>query len=355
MGGRKKIMKKVLIAGAGLSGLTLAYRLKNKGYEVVILEADEKPGGRIQTIQTEHQTPLEMGATWFGEKHVNLLSLLGELGIEKFRQHDKGIALFESMSFVPAQHFDIPPAEEPTFRIKGGSSTIIEKLIEKTGRESIHLNTAVLKVEDRGTYLLVSDNHQREWQADQVILTIPPRLLVNTVSFSPELPSQLTGIMQNTHTWMSESVKFGLSYTLPFWRNNGYSGTVYSQSGPIVEMYDHCNFEENGYGLKGFLSGSVQQLDQAERKQQVISQLIKLFGNDTPADGSYYDRVWSREKFIHFPYEGYILPHQHNGHPVYRQAYMNGKLRIAGTETAPAFPGYMDGAVAAANHIAQQL
>lgn len=348
-------MKKILVVGAGLSGLTLAWRLRKKGYDVTILEADAKAGGRIQTIQLNGKTPVEMGATWFGEKHVNLLSLLGELGIGKFQQYGSGIALFESMSFVPAQHFDIPPAEEPTYRVQGGSSTIIHTLLEKTGKEHLHLNTAINKVEERGDHILVTDNHHREWQADSVVLTIPPRLLINSVAFTPELPRQLSVIMQSTHTWMSESVKFALSFESPFWRNKGYSGTVYSQAGPVVEMYDHCNAEEDAFALKGFLSGSVQHLDETERKQQVMAQLTKLFGDNTPVDGIYTDRIWGRENFIHYPYEGYILPHQHNGHPVYRQAYMNGKLWIAGTETAPAFPGYMDGAVAAANFVAKQF
>lgn len=348
-------MKNILIAGAGLSGLTLAWKLRNKGYEVNILEAADKPGGRIQTVKLNGNTPVEMGATWFGEKHVNLLSLLGELGIRKFQQYDTGIALFESMSFVPAQHFDIPPAEEPTFRIQGGTSTIIHTLLEKIGTDCLSLNTVVKKVEEQEGSLVVWDNHEREWKADTVILTIPPRLLVNTVSFSPELPGQLSGIMQLTHTWMSESVKFGLSFKKPYWRDNGYSGTVYSQAGPVVEMYDHCSFEGDAYALKGFLSGSVQHLDEEERKQQVMGQLRKLFGDDVPMNGEYTDSIWSREKFVHYPYDGYIMPHQNNGHPVYRQAFMNGKLWIAGTETAPAFPGYMDGAVAAANFIAGRL
>lgn len=43
--------KKVLILGAGVSGMTAAYELKNAGYTVSILEAKGRPGGRNFTVR----------------------------------------------------------------------------------------------------------------------------------------------------------------------------------------------------------------------------------------------------------------------------------------------------------------
>jgi monoamine oxidase len=70
-----------------------------------------------------------MGATWFGKQHPTLTALLDELGIPYF-QHTKGISLFETMSFVPPQKFEIPDAEEPSYRIQGGTATLIKKLLK---------------------------------------------------------------------------------------------------------------------------------------------------------------------------------------------------------------------------------
>ncbi len=45
-------MKKVLIIGAGFSGMSLAYFLNKKGFEVSIVEKNDFPGGMIQTGQS---------------------------------------------------------------------------------------------------------------------------------------------------------------------------------------------------------------------------------------------------------------------------------------------------------------
>ncbi len=43
--------KKIIILGAGLSGMTIAYELSKKGYECQIIEADDKIGGRCQSAR----------------------------------------------------------------------------------------------------------------------------------------------------------------------------------------------------------------------------------------------------------------------------------------------------------------
>jgi monoamine oxidase len=44
--------ERVVILGAGIAGLTAAYELHNAGYEVIILEAKERAGGRSYTVRT---------------------------------------------------------------------------------------------------------------------------------------------------------------------------------------------------------------------------------------------------------------------------------------------------------------
>src|SRR5437867_12609621 len=47
---RARTPKKVIVIGAGLAGLVAGYELTQAGHDVAILEARERPGGRVHTI-----------------------------------------------------------------------------------------------------------------------------------------------------------------------------------------------------------------------------------------------------------------------------------------------------------------
>ncbi|WP_244319999.1 NAD(P)-binding protein [Enterobacter cancerogenus] len=60
---------KVVIIGAGVSGLYAATLLQKAGVACTILEARERTGGRVLSSQMLANTPdglhVDMGATWF--------------------------------------------------------------------------------------------------------------------------------------------------------------------------------------------------------------------------------------------------------------------------------------------------
>lgn len=339
-------MNQAIILGAGLSGLVTAYELKKMGIQPLVLEARERCGGRIWTLEGEGRgTPLEMGATWFGDKHQHLMGLLLELGVGYFDQHDQGKALLEAMSFAPPQRFDLPASEEPYHRVQGGSRSLVDALVSRIGEPNIRLNTPIAEIREQGQGLQLTAQDGAEFQARLVVAALPPRLLLKTIRFSPAIPKGTAQVMAQTHTWMSESVKFAVEYERPFWREHGFAGTAYSQAGPATEIYDHTNFEGTAFALKGFLAPGTAQLKEDDRREMVLRQLVKLFGLEAANFLSYIDWVWANEPFTHHPYDGYILPHQNSGHPTFARPLMNGKLFLSGTETSPEFGGYMDGAV----------
>ena len=142
---------------------------------------------------------------------------------------------------------------------------------------------------------------------------------------------------------------------MPFWRENNYSGALYSQASIIQEMYDHSTADNSGFALKGFLNGGTYTMSKDERQEKVILQLIKLFGNEAENYIEYHEKIWREEPLTFFPYEQLVMGHENNGHTDYKTPFLNNKLYISGSETASQNPGYMEGAIVAAKNIVSQF
>lgn len=347
-------MEDVIIIGAGLSGLSTAYQLKKAGINFKILEAQSRLGGRIETIYGKQDTPMEMGATWFGEEHLNLIQLLTELNIGYFEQHTEGISLFETMSFEPPQQYFVPANSQSAYRIKGGTFSIIDALYQRIGKENVILNTEVNCIIVEGNKIKIIDSLGNIYFSKQVIIALPPKVANDMIKFTPNLPEGINQIMKKTQTWMSGSVKFSVEYKKAFWKDNGFSGSIFSQSGLATEIYDHSNYENTKFSLKGFLNGSAYHYTHAERKEKVITQLKHYFGAEVENFENYNDKIWDN-KYIQPKEDIFLSPHFNNGHAVYEDSYMNGSLFFTGTETSNTFSGYMEGAIISSNTLSKRV
>jgi monoamine oxidase len=74
-GGKRK---RVLVIGAGLSGLAAARHLQSLDQDVTVLEARDRMGGRIHTSTRWKDMPLDLGATWIHGVKGNPIRKLGE-------------------------------------------------------------------------------------------------------------------------------------------------------------------------------------------------------------------------------------------------------------------------------------
>src|SRR6266536_2346058 len=76
--------KRVVILGAGLAGLAAGWELKGSGHEIVILEAQLHPGGRVHTIREGLSDDLysEAGAGRIPNTHKITLEWVKKFGLE---------------------------------------------------------------------------------------------------------------------------------------------------------------------------------------------------------------------------------------------------------------------------------
>ncbi|HEX8639473.1 MAG TPA: NAD(P)/FAD-dependent oxidoreductase [Pyrinomonadaceae bacterium] len=80
---QKKRKKSCVIIGAGFSGLAAGYKLRNAGWNVTILEARERVGGRVFSYSFPQNKNLicELGAEWVGESHERVKALCADFRI----------------------------------------------------------------------------------------------------------------------------------------------------------------------------------------------------------------------------------------------------------------------------------
>jgi monoamine oxidase len=79
-----------VVIGAGLAGLSAAAHLADAGLDVVVLEARDRVGGRVEEGRLPDGSPIELGGQWLGPTQSRMRALVDELGLELFRTHDVG-------------------------------------------------------------------------------------------------------------------------------------------------------------------------------------------------------------------------------------------------------------------------
>ena len=90
---RGRLRADVCVIGAGYAGLIAAYRLKQAGRKVIVLEARNRVGGRSLTADLKGGGWIDLGGQWVGPTQDRFYALIKEMGGETYRSPDFGKTL----------------------------------------------------------------------------------------------------------------------------------------------------------------------------------------------------------------------------------------------------------------------
>lgn len=240
-------------------------------------------------------------------------------------------------------------------RIVGGSQLIAIRLARRL-RPNVILRSPVRSIKHgRGKVRVRAGG--RTYEAKRAIIAIPPTL-AGRLSYSPKLPGRRDQLTQRVP--MGSVIKCMAVYDEPFWRTDGLSGMVTSDTGPVKLTYDNSPPGSNPQGvLLGFIEGQeareLTSASKAERRAAVIESLERYFGSEARTGVKrYLDKSWAEEVWTRGCYVGYTPPGVLVG---YREALREpvGRLHWAGTETATVWNGYLDGAIESGRRAATEV
>jgi monoamine oxidase len=245
-------------------------------------------------------------------------------------------------------------------KFQGGSQQISNCLRDKLGHEHVRLNHIVKHIEWSSDIVHVTCDNDRIFSARHVIIALAPSLY-KSIQFEPKLPDKK--LEATERMYMGSIIKTITVFDRPFWKDNGFSGSVLDTShasSPVVFSYDDSSTANGFYALMGFVVADASRQwatkTREQRRQAICEQYARAFKCNAMLTGcrDYIEQNWCDEKFSGGCYTD-IMPKNVLSslrEQLRTSCGTNDQLIFAGTELATRFAGYMDGAVQSGEHAA---
>ena len=434
----------VVVVGAGLAGLRAAQLLQSAGKRVLVLEAQDRVGGRTFATQFAGRT-IDLGGQWIGPGQHRALALARALELRTTPQHTAGAArwilgshhgtmrglvpqlplvqlarMLLTISRLELRALRVPRAApwSAAHATTWDQQSLADFLRKHAGGGLAHaMLTAAMRVAfaaepsdvsllhalcyihaGHGLRQILSTTRgaQQQWlpegagtmalalardlevklaepvqavdaSASQIQLTtahgrylgrraviaIAP-VLTQSIAWNPALPAARVGLARGTP--MGAVIKCFVQYERAFWRDAGLSGEAFSD-GPAGLIMD-VTLPGVGEGtLAVFLVGDHARQYAGkpdDRRRAVLSALSEQFGAEAANPIAYRDHDWGSEAYARGCYSGLfdLGTLSAYGGALREQV---GRIHWAGTETATEYEGYMEGALASAERVAQEV
>lgn len=343
---------KTLIVGGGLSGLALAEMLDSQEHDYLLIEARDRFGGRMETEAVDGNG-FDLGPAWFWPAQPRIAALIDRLELKRFDQFSDGILTFEDEN-GQVQRGRGHASMEGSWRLEGGFAAFADGLVQRVANR--RLDARVTKVEKLANGIVARLGDGTQICADRIVFAMPPRIAAG-IEFQPALPLEVLQTMRDVPTWMAGQAKAVAVYDWPFWREAGLSGDAMSRFGPMVEVHDASPATGGPYALFGFIGVPPEHRKDEDRLRALIqAQLVRLFGDAAANPRQLFIKDWAFDPLTatkddqkpRYAHPTYALPSEMTG-------LWDGRVLFAGTEVAPQFGGYLEGALEAAENVVAAL
>ncbi len=305
--------KKVIIVGAGLSGLVAAYELDKSGNDVIVLEAQNRIGGRILTLREPFGENLyaDAGATRIPAEHETTLKYVREFDLPlvqfypntgKFVRLKNGKAQAVNWGkFAEATEIVMQLGKlELWQKIRGGTDRLTNAFAKRLGGK-IKLNAPVVKVtqDDKSVKAIFNENGRLETTtADFLIFTVPFTML-RKIEISPAFSAQKQEVIHKLK--YDSAARFFIETRRRFWQDAGLNGFAFGAEN--VEVWNSTFQQPGMHGilqtyLRGEFSEKMSALDEKARVSKTLNDLEKIFPKTRENFVTGMSKCWSEDPFV---------------------------------------------------------
>jgi monoamine oxidase len=234
-----------------------------------------------------------------------------------------------------------PPG--PERRFAGGAHALAARL---AGGLDVRLAEPVLAIDDAGGALRVRTARDAH-AARRAVLALPPVLARRIEVALPPPAARLAAASR-----AGPVVKCFAAYERPFWRDAGWSGEAYRPRGTVRATVALAPDPILLAFVVGAHAAGWSARDPAERRAEVLATLAAQFGEPAAAPLAYLEHDWGADPWAAGCVAG-LPPGVLSRGAAWGAPH--GRIHVAGTESAAAWTGYMEGAIEAGERAAAEV